>query len=182
MAIATRFRFGFVAALVTVVALPAAAARAQKSVHRSPHLEESANIVGFKVGPVAQFTEGGSALGGGISPFYERNLIPGWLEIEAAGAAVWVEEETVVAFEVLLKKPFHVNEVVNPYAGLGPEVALLITPEGNRTRFGFKFAGGSYFWFRDGPWGMDVEFGYVVVFDGRPIHEISLAAGIAARF
>jgi hypothetical protein len=180
--IPTRLRLGFVAALVTVVALPAAAARAQKSVHRSPHLEESANIVGFKVGPVAQFTEGGSALGGGISPFYERNLIPGWLEIEAAVAAVWVEEETVVAFEVLLKKPFHANEVVNPYAGLGPEVALLITPEGNRTRFGFKFVGGSYFWFREGPWGVDVEFGYVVVFDGHPIHEISLAAGIAARF
>jgi len=81
----------------------------------------------------ALVTEGESALGGGINPFYERNLIPGWLEIEAAVAAVWVEEETVVAFEVLLKKPFHVNEVVNPYAGLGPEVALLITPEGTRS-------------------------------------------------
>lgn len=179
---ATRFQLGSIAALVIVVALPAAVARAQKRVHRSPHLEESANIIGFKAGPVAQFTQGESFLGGGISPFYERNVIPGWLEIEAAIAAAWVESETVIAFEVLLKKPFHVNHVVNPYAGLGPEVALLITPHGNRTRFGFVFASGSYFWFREGPWGLDVELAYVLLFDGDPVHELALEAGFAARF
>ena len=97
-------------------------------------------------------------------------------------AVTWLEQETVVAFEVLLKKPFHVNEVVNPYAGLGPEVALLLTPHGNRTRFGFKFAGGSYFWFRESAWGLDVEITYVVLFDGHPIHELALGAGVAVRF
>ena len=160
----------------------AATACAQKRVHRSPHLEETGNIAGFKVGPVAQFTRGESALGVGISPFYERNIIPGWLEIEAAFVAVWLEHETGVVFEVLAKKPFHANEVINPYAGLGPEVAILITPEGNRTRFGLKFTGGSYFWFREGPWGLDVELGYVVLFDGQAIHELALEGGFAARF
>jgi SAM-dependent methyltransferase len=69
-----------------------------------------------------------------------------------------------VPIEVLLKKPFHANHVVNPYAGLGPELALLFTPHGNRARFGLKFVGGSYFWFREGPWGLDVEIAYVLLF------------------
>jgi len=178
----TPLRLGLLPALAIVAVLPAAAVEAQKTVHRSPHLEESANIIGFKAGPLAQFSQGESALGGAISPFYERNLMQGWLEIEAAMAVTWLEQETVVAFEVLLKKPFHVNEVVNPYAGLGPEVALLLTPHGNRTRFGFKFAGGSYFWFRESAWGLDVEITYVVLFDGHPIHELALGAGVAVRF
>jgi hypothetical protein len=123
-----------------------------------------ANITGFKAGPIAQFTQGKGNIGGGISVYYERNLIAGWLEIEPAIAAFWVEDETVVPIEVLLKKPFHANHVVNPYAGLGPELALLFTPHGNRARFGLKFVGGSYFWFREGPWGLDVEIAYVLLF------------------
>ena len=90
---------------------------AQKHFHRSPHLDETANITGFKAGPVAQFTQGKGYIGGGISVYYERNLIAGWLEIEPAIAVFWVEDEIVVPIEVLLKKPFHVNHVVNPYAG-----------------------------------------------------------------
>ncbi len=74
------------------------------------------------------------------------------------------------------------NEVINPYTGLGPEVALLFTPHGNRTRFALKFVGGSYFWFRDGPWGLDVELTYVVLFDDHLVHELALEAGFAARF
>jgi len=179
----TRVRLGVVALLFAVVAFPAAVVRAQRSAHRSPHLEETANIIGFKAGAVAQFTDGeGGGLGGIISGFYERSLIPGWLEIEGAIAAAWVESETVVGFEVLLKKPFHANEVINPYIGLGPEVAIVIMPESNRTRYGFKVAGGSYFWFHEGPWGLDAEMAYVALFDGQVIHELSLEAGFTARF
>ncbi len=138
-----------VALLVAVVAFPTAVAGAQKPMHRSPHLEESANIIGFKVGAIAQFTDGeGGGVGAIISPFYERNVIPGWLEIEAAMAAAWVESESIVGFEVLLKKPFRVNERIDAYVALGPEVAIVFKPEGNRTQYGFKVSGGSYFWFQ----------------------------------
>jgi hypothetical protein len=157
-------------------------ARAQKHFHRSPHLEETANIIGFKAGPVAQFTEGEGFIGGGISVYYERNLIAGWLEIEPAIAAFWVEDETVVPIEVLLKKPFHANPMINPYVGLGPELALIFAPHGNRARFGLKFVGGSYFWFREGPWGLDLELGYVLLFDDQLVHELAVETGFGFRF
>jgi hypothetical protein len=157
-------------------------AHAQKAFHRSPHLDETANIIGFKAGPVAQFGQGEGKMGGGISAYYERNLIAGWLEIEPAIAVFWVDEETIVPIEVLLKKPFHANEVINPYTGMGPELALIFTPHGNRARFGLKFVGGSYFWFGEGPWGMDLEIAYVLLFDDHTVHELALETGFAFRF
>lgn len=170
--------------VVTGLAWSAAtsAAHAQKHFHRSPHLDETANITGFKAGPVLQFTQGKSYIGGGISAFYERNLVPGWLEIEPAIAVFWVEEETILPVEVLLKKPFHANHVINPYAGFGPEVAFIFTPHGNRTKFGLKFVGGSYFWFKEGPWGLDLEVAYVLLFDDHTVHELALETGFAFRF
>ena len=101
---------------------------------------------------------------------------------EPAIAVFWVEEETVVPIEVLLKKPFHANHVVNPYAGFGPELALIFAPHGNRARFGLKFVGGSYFWFREGPWGVDLEIAYVLLFDDHTVHEFALETGFAFRF
>ncbi len=84
--------------------------------------------------------------------------------------------------EVLLKKPFHANEVINPYIGLGPEVAIVIMLESNRTRYGFQVAGGSHFWFHEEPWGLDAEMAHVALFDGQGDHELSLEAGFTARF
>ena len=169
-----------VAWLAMFLATPTA--HAQKHFHRSPHLDETANITGFKAGPVAQFTQGKGYIGGGISVYYERNLIAGWLEIEPAIAVFWVEDEIVVPIEVLLKKPFHANHVINPYAGFGPELALIFAPHGNRARFGLKFVGGSYFWFREGPWGVDLEIAYVLLFDDHTVHEFALETGFAFRF
>ena len=69
-----------------------------------------------------------------------------------------------------------------PYAGFGPELALLFTPHGNRARFGLKFVGGSYFWFGEGPWGLDLEIAYVLLFDDHIVHEFALETGFAFRF
>lgn len=46
--------------------------------HRSPHTEETANIVGLKGGAVARFKQGEAFGGGSVIPFYEHTLIPGW--------------------------------------------------------------------------------------------------------
>ena len=152
--------------------------------HRSPHIEEeTANIVGLKGGFVNVWSGGEYDLGGNVGPFYERNVIPGWLEIEAALAVTFVGEETVLGFEVFAKKPFHVNPQVNPYVGVGPNVSLIFGPEDTIARFGLLAVGGSYFWFgHDHRWGFDLELVYLALFDSDLTHELTLEVGPAFRF
>ncbi|MEM7435459.1 MAG: hypothetical protein AAF436_09935 [Myxococcota bacterium] len=166
--------------LALVIGPPQAAAQ---TMHRSPHMEETANIAGVKGGLVNLFDDGERALGGNISPFYERNVIPGWLELEAALAITWIESETVLAFEVLAKKPFHVNPIVNPYVGLGPNVSIIFSPESRVTRFGILAVAGSYFWFgHEHRWGFDVELVYLALFDSNLTHELTIEVGPGVRF
>jgi hypothetical protein len=150
--------------------------------HRSPHMEDSANIVGLKAGIVNSFNRERHAVGGGFSLFYERNLIPGWLEIEAASSAIWIENETVIEFDLFAKKPFHVNEVVNPYVGLGPNVSIIIAPHETRTRFGIHATAGSYFWFGGDAWALDVEVLYLMLFADILTHDLTVEVGPAFRF
>ena len=88
-------------------------------------MEETANIVGLKSAIIGQFDKERRAVGGGFGPFYERNVIPGFLEIEAAIVAAWIENETVVGFDLFAKKPFHANEVVNPDRVIEDNIRLL---------------------------------------------------------
>lgn len=150
--------------------------------HQSPHMEETKNIVGLKGAFVSAFNGGESAVGGGVSPFYERNLVPGWLELEFAAAFVFIENETVVGLDLFLKKPFHVNETVNPYVGLGPNVSILIGPEETRTRAGILWTVGSYFWFGKDRFGLDAELVYLLLFNHGVTHELAVELGPAFRF
>ena len=170
-----------VAALTALALAPAAGASAQ-TMHRSPHMEETANIVGLKGSVVNSFNKERHAVGGGLSAFYERHLIPGWLEIEASGSVVWMEDETVVEFDLFAKKPFHVNEVVNPYVGLGPNISIIIAAHETRTRFGIHATAGSYFWFGGNAWGLDVEVLYLMLFDAHLTHDLTVEAGPVFRF
>jgi len=165
----------------TALALAPAPASAQ-TMHRSPHMEETANIVGLKGGVVNSFNKEGHAVGGGFSLFYERNMIPGWLEIEAASSAAWIENETVIELDVFAKKPFHANEVVNPYLGLGPNVSIIIAPQETRTRFGIHATAGSYFWFGGDAWALDVEVLYLMLFGDNLTHDFTVEVGPAFRF
>lgn len=174
--------FAAFACIGLVLPEPATAQETAPTVHRSPHMEHTANLVGLKASFVSVFKEGESAVGGGFSPFYERNVIPGWLEIESAMAFTWVEEDTVVAFDLFFKKPFHVSETINPYVGLGPHLAIIIFPEGTRTRGGINASAGSYFWFGKDRWGLDAEVVYTLLFDSGPLHELHVEAGPTFRF
>jgi len=177
-----RLRRSAAAALGALAALALAVPAGAQTMHRSPHREETANIVGLKGGFVSAFRQGRSAVGGGLSPFYERNIIPGWLELEAAMAFSWIEDETVIGFDLFAKKPFHVNESVNPYVGLGPNVSILIGPEETIARFGIVATAGSYFWFRESPWGLDLEVVYLLLFDSDLVHELAVEFGPIFRF
>ena len=155
-------------------------------------MEETTNIVGLKGLFVAGFSERRSALGGGVSPFYERNVVSGWLELEFATAFAFIENESVVAFDLFFKKPFHVNETVNPYVGIGPNLTLIIepaestpeesTPRQTRVGGGILFAAGSYFWFGRDRFGIDAEVVYLLLFDDGLSHELGVELGPAFRF
>ncbi|MGB5812642.1 MAG: hypothetical protein WBG86_19060 [Polyangiales bacterium] len=152
--------------------------------HKSPHVDdETANIVGLKGGLVNVFSSGEHALGGGLSPFYERNLIPGWLELEAALALTWIDNETVLGFDLFAKKPFHINETVNLYVGVGPNMSVIFGREETETRFGVLATAGSYLWFGVGHrWGIDIELVYLALFDSNLTHELTLEVGPVFRF
>lgn len=173
-----------------MLALGAAETARAQTMHRSPHKEETANIVGLKGVVTGQFNRTRNAVGGGFSAFYERNLIPGWLEVEGAFASVWFEDETAFSFDLFFKKPFHVNETINPYVGIGPNVSIVLAQEQEEeinttvrsTQFGLLFNAGSYFWFGRHRWGLDVEVVYILVFASELIHELAFEIGPAFRF
>lgn len=174
-------QLAWLAGLAIALLSPISSANAQ-AMHRSPHAEETKNIVGVKGALVNQFAEGEFFLGGSVIPFYERNVIHGWLEIEAALALTWIAEETIVGFELFAKKPFHVNEVVNPYVAFGPNVSIIIGPEETKTRFALLWSAGSYFWLGDSHWGLDLELTYLLVFDSFLVHELAVEIGPVFRF
>ena len=145
-------------------------------------MEETANIVGLKGGAAGSLNKEARATGGGLAAFYERNVISGWLEIEGAVSAFWLGNETVVELDFFAKKPFHVNEVVNPYIGLGPNLSILMAPEETRVRFGIHATAGSYFWFGGGAWALDVEVAYLLLFDDILTHGLAVEVGPAFRF
>jgi len=109
-------------------------------------------------------------------------VIPGWLEIETAMALTWIDAETVVAFDILFKKPFHVSESINPYVGVGPHLAIIMAHEETRTRGGINASVGSYFWFGEHRWGLDAELIYTLLFDSGLTHEFHVEAGPTFRF
>lgn len=165
---------------------------AAEEMHRSPHTEETSQLVGVKGAFVNAFNDGKSAVGGGFTLFYERNLIEGWLEIELASAFVFIERERIVGFDLFLKKPFHINHVVNPYVGVGPNLSILISREEEvegegevretRTRGGIVWTAGSYFWLERSRFGFDVEVVYLLLFNNGLSHEFTVEAGPAFRF
>lgn len=184
--VSARRRILFAVSVVIVVTVgtntPRAFAQSLHPMHRSPHHEESANIVGLKGGAIGVFSDGEATPGASLSPFYERNLIEGWLELEGALVFSWAGEETIIGIDVFAKKPFHVNEVINPYAGLGPNVSFIIRPEETVTRFGLLATVGSYFWFGGGDWAFDIEVVYLLLFDNSLTHELAVEIGPAFRF
>ena len=150
-------------------------------IHKSPHLEETKQLVGIKGIGASGFEDGKSEFGGGFGVFYERTVIEGWLELEFNPSFLWVEGKRVVSTDVLAKKSFFAHESVNPYVGLGPAVVVTIGDEKTKTRFGLSAAVGSYFW----PWervGFDFDVVYTVQLTSGIVHELTLQFGPVVRF
>ncbi len=151
------------------------------SVHRSPHTEHSAWLVGLKGVYVRAFNSHERALdGGGVAVFAETTIIPGWLETELNVAVVDFEEgAAVVPDDLLFKKPFHIGSFC-PYVGVGPSMTIVLEA-GGEVLFGFVAAVGAYVWLHDHV-GIDVELDYGLVAEDGVEHELTVAAGPTLRF
>ena len=149
--------------------------------NRSPHTEDTEQVVGILGIQSSEFENGKTGFGGGFGVFYEPTIIEGWLEIELNPSLLWAEGDHVVAVDMLLKKPFFVHDVINPYVGFGPAVVITIGEEETKSRFGLTAAVGSYFW----PWehfGLDSDLVYTAQLTRNVIHELTFQFGPVARF
>lgn len=120
---------------------------------------------------------------GGFGIFYERTLVPEWLELELSANILWTRTGPHVPLDVVFKKPFHVSHRFDPYVGIGAAVTLGLGEE----RFvapGIVGTVGWYTWI-NARWGWLVEFDYAASAEPAPegwVHEIEGTTGPLVRF
>jgi hypothetical protein len=117
----------------------------------------------------------------GLGGFLEFSAIHHWLEIEFGLRMVNGKDGLEMPFDVIFKKPFHLNSWMHPYVGLGPTV--LFTPGSNESaaHFGLATALGSYFWLSEHA-GLSAELNYNLLSDSGALHEVGGAAGIVLGY
>lgn len=100
-----------------------------------------------------------------------------WLSA-ALGALAALALAVPAGAQTMHRSP-HEEETANI---VGPNVSILISPEKTITRFGILATAGSYFWFRESPWGLDLEVVYLLLFDSDLVHELAVEFGPVFRF
>ena len=90
-------------------------------------------------------------------------------------------EKYVAPFDVLLKHPFHVSPLVNPYLGLGASLHLESYDGRREVLFALPFVVGTYLWWNRTV-GLDVEVGYKLIFHSHLSHELEFSVGPVLQF
>lgn len=185
-------------------ATPAPASAATHSHHRpdcgcrygGDHREHSRNLIGAKFYNVNIFQAGErdeagdevtgersfavySLLGAGV--FYEREVVPDWLELELNVLVLTDRRATVVPFEFFFKKSWHASRRATPYIGVGPTLDLLFEAGRAHPFFGLSATAGSYVWISRS-FGIDLDIGYSAVFERHVAHELNLGVGPVFQF
>ncbi len=154
------------------------------------HHREMPNLGGAKIGHMSIFEP--SEHGGtthesrlAIGLFYERVLLPGWLEVELTGLGDITLEEpyevTFLPFDLHFKKPFHPSPSWTPYVGLGPAMDVTANSE-PEVFFGGSLVAGAYLWFKP-HFGLDLELDYNFIREeGEWVHQIMPALGPVVRW
>lgn len=120
---------------------------------------------------------------GGFGFFYERTLVPKWLELEFSANFLGTRTGPHIPLDLVLKKPFHVSHRFDPYVGVGAAVTFGLGEE----RFvapGIVGSVGWYTWINE-RWGWLVEFDYAASAEPEPegwVHEIEGTTGPLVRF
>ncbi len=153
--------------------------------HGGHHKAHTRNLFGAKALLATSWATTGAAEGGahgdapewaesglGVSVFYERELVANWLEIEPNIGLIDGPVGLQVAFDLLLKKPFHIGRRVTPYVSLGPALELFLNRE-HSPLLGVTGGFGVYVWLgRD--FGLDLEFEYTAHFVRPGIEHVTI--------
>lgn len=139
------------------------------------------HVVGAKFLVLGELTENETEAYFGPGLVYELTVIPHWLELELSGAAVMTKGEIKFPFDVIVKKPFVVNRVVDLFVGAGAMVNLAVEEDRTRLHPGIIGSMGFFVWLRQQA-GIFVEFDYAYVAQDGVSHELEAACGLATRF
>jgi len=145
--------------------------------------EEHHNVVGTKGAVTRKMAVNETLTEWGAMAFYERSLIPRWLELEVgAGAFVTSDgKDASYPVEVLFKKPFELGHLATLYLAAGPTVIVEAEVK-TRATPGYVTMMGAYLWPTDA-FGFDTELAYGGLFEPAGYaHEVTFAMGPAVRF
>ncbi len=147
--------------------------------HDGEHGDGHRFFVGIKGSYIAAFGHGETHHLGGGGLFFELLVIPNWLEIELCARAMANNHLVSVPIDVLFKIPFHINETVHPFVGIGPTVVLQHSKDAEtEVFFGGVLAAGSYFWFAES-WAFIAELNYNLVYEHGIVNELGVNIGLA---
>ncbi len=147
----------------------------------SEHSDGHRFFLGAKASYMTQFAHGhvNHLAGGGV--FFEVLAIPNWLEIELFGRVMGGGDLMMFPIDLVLKKPFHINETVHPFIGIGATVVPTIIDDKTEVFFGGLVAVGSYFWLTQTV-GIVAELNYNLVYEHGIANEVGVNAGIVLGF
>jgi len=170
-----------VLAVLTVVA--DGAAFAGESIIEADGVRASSRdaVVGVRGVQVAQSHGDASSLGSGVGAFYERSVVPGWVELELALTGEQVEDHRALPMEVMLKLPVEIAPTVAAFVGVGPSLTIASGEHGAESHLGVIGAVGMNVWPSE-RWGIDIEIDYTTYLDAEGGRAVGLAAGPMARF
>jgi hypothetical protein len=134
-------------------------------------------LVGAKGTYLMSFPHGEIHHLGGGGVFFEIVLIQRWLEMEFSVKGLTGGHGAVLPIEVLLKIPFHVNEVFEPFVGLG----LAVVPsfgEENEVFFGGVAEVGAHIWVHPS-WSLLAAVGYGLTYEHGLVNEAAVSLGFA---
>lgn len=163
---------------------PRRARRTSRQGQEFPDLADHVHhVVGVKLIALGSFPESpeDEEVYWGPGLIYELTVIPHWLEIELAGAALFKREGAKLPVDVLLKKPFRLSRSVDLFVGGGPMMNISVEENEASVHWGVIGSLGGFLWL----WstgGILLEVDYAYLDENRGAHEIEAACGVAVRF
>ena len=139
------------------------------------------NIWGAKLVSLSVFNKGHTARYFGPGVFLERILIPHVLEGEVTSAATFNSHGALIPVDILLKKPFNVSPMFEPFVGVGFAMAIHVADGHAALHPGVIFSGGTCIWLGRHV-GISLEVDYSIVAEDGVTMELELATGVAYRF
>ena len=144
-----------------------------------PHDADHGSTV--ELGVAGTVLHDGHHLLGAGGPFVELVLLPRWLHLEVAGLFGRAGHDNVAIFDVVLKYPYHLTEMVTLFGGLGLTVPFVGGEGRTEAHPGLTVVGGACLWLLP-PFGVLAQGVFNVLSAGGGAHaEGGARVGIAVH-